>query len=106
MVDLNPIKGHEEGNYRPVLVINRDDIVVPGDVKIVLPITTHGGTFKTKTPLDIPLNQETKTKGFIQTFQPRTIDLAARKYKYVEDIPEDLLNYTLNILTQLFLKKN
>lgn len=59
MVDLNPIKGHEEGNYRPVLVINRDDIVVPGDVKIVLPITTHGGTFKTKTPLDILLIRRT-----------------------------------------------
>ena len=28
-VSLNPVKGHEEGNYRPVVIINRDEYPLP-----------------------------------------------------------------------------
>ena len=37
-VNLNPIKGHEQGNYRPVLVMNT--ILLPGNLNTVLPITS------------------------------------------------------------------
>lgn len=41
-VNLDPVKGHEEENYRPVVIINKDEYPLPGEINIILPITTHG----------------------------------------------------------------
>lgn len=84
-VDLNPVKGHEQGNYRPVVVIN--EYPLPGDVYLVLPITSKQKTF----PFEVILDDRTETQGVILTFQIRTVDLNKRNAKLIERIPRDLL---------------
>ena len=85
-VNLNPIKGHEQGEYRPVLVMN--EVPLPGGVHIILPITTKQKTY----PLEVELDHRTKTQGVVLCFQIRTMDLQSRGAKLVEQVPLDVVN--------------
>lgn len=85
-VKLNPVSGHEQGNYRPVLVMN--DVMLPGDINIVLPITTKAKTY----PFEVELDNRTKTKGLILCFQIRTVDLLSRKAVFIEKAPDDIVD--------------
>ena len=85
-VDFNPTKGHEQGNFRPAVVIN--DIPLPGDINLVVPITTKNKTY----PLEIPLDNRTATQGVMLPFQIRAIDLNNRNAKLIETLPDDLLD--------------
>ena len=38
MMNLNPVKGHEQGNCRPVLILN--DLLLPRGINVVVPITS------------------------------------------------------------------
>ena len=84
-VDLNPIKGHEQGNYRPVLVMN--SVPLPGGLNIVLPITSKQKTY----PLEVELDDRTTTKGLVLCFKIRTVDLVKRGAKFVEKAPNDIV---------------
>ena len=84
-VDLNPIKGHEQGNYRPVLVMN--SVPLPGGLNIVLPITSKQKTY----PLEVELDDRTTTKGLVLCFQIRTVDLVKRGAKFIEKAPNDIV---------------
>ena len=84
-VDLNPIKGHEQGNYRPVLVMN--SVPLPGGLNIVLPITSKQKTY----PLEVELDDRTTTEGLVLCFQIRTADLVKRGAKFVEKAPADIV---------------
>ena len=95
-VDLNPIKGHEQGNYRPVLVIN--SVPMPGNVSLIVPITSKSKTY----PLEVMLDSRTSTSGCILCFQMRTVDLAARNAQYIERLPDDLLNECLDYCKRVF----
>ena len=85
-VNMNPTKGHEQGEYRPALVMN--DIPLPGGVSILLPITTKQKTY----PLEVQLDQRTKTQGVILCFQIRAMDLTYRKAKLIEKAPDDVVD--------------
>ena len=98
-VNLNPTKGHEQGNYRPVLVLN--EYPIPGDVNLVVPITTKEKTY----PLEIPLDDRTTTKGVILCFQVRTLDLNVRNAKYVEKMPDDVVDTCIDYINRLMGKK-
>ena len=62
-VDLNPVNGHEQGNFRPVLVLN--SLPMPGGLNLVVPITTKPKTY----PLEVLLDQRTRTTGCVLCFQ-------------------------------------
>lgn len=85
-VDLNPTAGHEQGNFRPVVVMN--SVPLPGDINVVLPITTKPKTY----PLEVELDDRTVTQGVVLCFQVRTLDLAARGARLVEKAPEDIIS--------------
>ncbi len=84
-VNLDPTKGHEQGNYRPVLIIN--SVPLPGGINIILPITSKEKTY----PLEIPLDKRTKTSGMILCFQIRTLDLSSRDARFIEKAPGDIV---------------
>ena len=85
-VDLNPTKGHEQGNYRPVLVMN--SVPLPGGLNIILPISSKEKSY----PLEVELDGRTTTQGIILCFQICTIDLTSRKAKIIEKAPIDIVN--------------
>jgi mRNA interferase MazF len=94
-VDLNPIKGHEQGNYRPVLVMNA--VPLPSDLSVVLPITSKRKTY----PLEVELDNRTKTQGMILCFQIRTVDLTSRKATFIEKAPADIVELCNDYLHRL-----
>lgn len=97
-VNLNPIIGHEQGNYRPVLVVNRDDIPLPGGLQIVIPITSKKHGFA----LEFELPQGMDTTGYVLPFQIRTLDLKRRDARFIEHAPEDFVEKCCSIVGQLF----
>ena len=94
-VDLNPIKGHEQGNLRPVLVMTYDP--VPGRFNILLPLTSHHQPYL----LEVELDERTKTKGVILCFQIRTVDLNSRNASFIEKAPVDVVELCNDYLHRL-----
>ena len=94
-VDLNPVSGHEQGNLRPVLVMN--ELPLPGGVSIILPITTKEKSY----PLEVELDKRTITQGVILCFQLRTLDLKARHAVFVESVPDDILELCHDYIKRL-----
>lgn len=85
-VNLNPAKGHEQGNYRPVLVMN--SVPLPGGLNIVLPITSKQKSY----PLEVELDSRTVTQGVVLCFQVRTVDLANCGARIIEKAPADIVD--------------
>ena len=85
-INLNPIRGHEQAGYRPVIVINNAAHSRASNMTIVCPITN--------TDRNNPLHVELKglqTTGFVMCDQIRAIDIRARNYKAVETVDEETL---------------
>ena len=93
--DLNPTKGHKQGNYRPLLVMN--SVPLPGGVSIVLPITSNPKSY----PLEVELDERTETKGVVLCFQIRTVDLNARGASLIERAPDDIVELCNDYLHRL-----
>lgn len=86
-MNFNPQSGHEQAGFRPAVVISNDFFNEKVNMTIVCPITNTNRSF----PLHIPLDDQTKTRGFVLCEHIKSIDLEARSYHYVERIPQDLL---------------
>ena len=95
MVDFNPVKGHEQGNYRPALVLN--DILLPSGINLVVPITSKKKSY----PLEVELDERTQTQGVVLCFQIRTVDLNARPSRFVEKLPDDLLETCIDYVKRI-----
>jgi mRNA interferase MazF len=83
---LDPIKGHEQAGYRPVLVVNNASFSRASTMAIVCPITNTDR----KSPVHVGLSGLITT-GFVMCDQIRAIDLNARKYTIVENVGENTL---------------
>ncbi len=92
VVELDPVAGHEQRGRRPVIVITPAAFNALG-LALVAPITSGGG-FARHRGFAVHLTGA-KTTGVVLCNQLRTLDLAARKARFVERAPaavvEDLL---------------
>ena len=87
-LDLNPVKGHEQAGFRPAVVISGNAFNDNSSVVVVCPVTNTDNKY----PLHIPLDDRTSTTGFVMADQIRTVCAKARSAKYIEDLPEDILD--------------
>ena len=85
-INLNPIKGHEQAGYRPVLVVNNESHTRVSNMTIVCPITNTDR----KNPLHVRLNGLITT-GFVMCDQIRAIDMFARECTFIEAIGKNTL---------------
>jgi len=88
LVSLDPTKGHEQGGYRPCLVISQTYYNKRVNMCVVLPIT-HS---KKGYPFEIELPSSLKTDGVILSDSINTIDIRVRSFKIVERVPSPILN--------------
>jgi mRNA-degrading endonuclease toxin of MazEF toxin-antitoxin module len=95
LLDLNPVRGHEQGNKRPVIIISNDFYNAMSSNRIVIPITSSqkyaSNPRWAKNPYVLPIPNGEKIFGFALADQPRTIDLESRKIKFMGKLPEPLL---------------
>lgn len=94
MVSFNPQKGHEQAGYRPALVVSNNIFNRKTNLVLACPITNTDNHF----PLHVALDERTKTTGVILCEHIRSLDLQSRQYKYVEDVPSDILETVSNII--------
>jgi mRNA interferase MazF len=96
-LDLNPIKGNEQAGYRPAVVVSGNAFNDNSSVVFICPITNTDNKY----PLHIPLDNRTKTTGFIMSDQIRTISVDKRDVKYIENLPEDILEIVLSFIKRI-----
>jgi len=102
MVRLDPVEGHEmRGAGRPALVLTPRDFNRLGDV-LVAPIT-QGGDFSRFAGFAVSLTGTgCKTQGVALVNKIRMMDLAARKARRVERVPQAVIDDALGRLMTLF----
>lgn len=93
-VDFTPRAGHEQAGYRPAVVISNNFFNQKTNITIVCPITNTNNRF----PLHIPLDGRTATTGVVLCEHIKALDINARSYKVVEQMPEDLLKKIIEIV--------
>ena len=72
-VDLEPVRGHEQGRVRPALIVSNDVLNHgPADLVTIVPMTTKGRPIRSFLRIDPPEGGLVKT-SFIICDQVRTI---------------------------------
>ncbi|MEK7586807.1 MAG: type II toxin-antitoxin system PemK/MazF family toxin [Patescibacteria group bacterium] len=83
MANLNPVSGHEQKGFRPLLVISHDDFNLKTRLIVICPITS-----KVKgTAFEVPF-VGSQINGVVLTHQVRTIDLEARKVTVCDKVDD------------------
>lgn len=102
LVSLDPTSGHEQQGTRPVLIVSPSAFNRLTRTPIVLPITS-GGNFARMAGFSVPLmGAGTRTTGVVRCDQPRVLDLASRKGRKLESVPEAIMDEVLAKLAPLF----
>lgn len=93
-VDLNPVQGREQAGARYVVIVSSKAFNVLG-TPLVCPIT-QGGSFARHAGFAVSLSGAgTVTQGVVLCNQPRVLDLQARKARFIEKLPEFIVDEVL-----------
>ena len=92
--DLNPTAGREQQAVRPVLVVSEEAFNSFGLI-VICPITQGGNQARFAGFAVSLMDTGTLTQGVVMCNQPRTADLASRHGKFVEKVPDSLVNEVL-----------
>lgn len=98
-VPLDPAVGHEQKGTRPALVLTTKEFNRLGDV-LVAPIT-RGGDFSRYAGFAVSLSGTGKTQGVALINKIRMLDLAARRARKIECVPQEVLDDALERLIAL-----
>jgi len=102
LVALDPTAGHEQRGTRPVLIVSPDAFNAATQTPVVVPITT-GGAFARNRGFTVSLTGVgIQTVGVIRCDQLRSIDLAARRARLLEQVPAAIMDEVLARLATIF----
>ncbi|MCM5705824.1 MULTISPECIES: type II toxin-antitoxin system PemK/MazF family toxin [Larsenimonas] len=100
-VSLNPTRGHEQQGMRPVLIVSPDAFNLAMGAPLVAPIT-NGGGFARSRGFTVSLAEAgTTTTGVVLCSQMRTLDIEARHGRWVEQVPQHIMEDVLARLATL-----
>ncbi|MCL2433030.1 MAG: type II toxin-antitoxin system PemK/MazF family toxin [Clostridia bacterium] len=100
-LDFDPQSGHEQAGRRPAVVMSNNIFHARTNrMALVAPITNTTKPFPTHVPVE-----RTKTTGVIMCEQIKSVDVHSRRAKFVEELPEDLLERALNVVGAIFEKE-
>ena len=100
LIDFDPQAGHEQKGRRPALVISNELFNKYSEMAILCPITNTNKNH----PLHVKLTDKTKISGVILCDQIKTMNIKVRNFKYLETIPDDVLENVLDIVFSLIEK--
>lgn len=86
-VDLDPIKGHEQGGYRPAIVVSPKIFNETRHTTIVCPITRNVSPWPTK----VVLPEGLPVSGAVLTELVRAVDRARRGVRTIGKAPPEVL---------------
>ena len=97
-VDFSPTVGHEQRGYRPAVVVSNDFSISKTNMVYIAPITNTARQF----PLHVALDGRTQTTGEVLCEQVKAVDLKARHFTLVEQLPGDILEKVLTCILACF----
>ena len=86
-VDLDPVKGREQGGRRPALVLSADDYNRIVGLALVVPITMTAKGY----PFEVHVPQRCKVKGTILADHIECIDWRGRNARHFDSLPAEVL---------------
>jgi len=98
LLDFTPQSGHEQMGKRPALIVSNKIFIKFTKLAIVCPITST----KRGVPIQIELNNKTKTQGVIMCEQLKSLDLYARKAVFLEKAPKNITQQVIEIIYSFF----
>lgn len=96
-ISFDPQKGHEQAGFRPAIVVSNNFFNSRSNIILVCPITNTNNAF----PLHVFLNGRTQTTGVVLCEHVRGLDISARGFKFVEAVPEDVLDEVIEKLSSI-----
>lgn len=87
-LSFDPQSGHEQKGRRPALVISNFLFNRATGLAIVCPITNTNRNI----PFHLPIPNSSSLTGFIMVEQVKSADFNARKAKFVEKAPSELVD--------------
>src|SRR3954454_13507648 len=85
--DLDPVRGTEQGERRPALILSSRRYNELSGRAVVCPITSSGDNW----PFNIPLPKELKTRGVVLVDQVRAVHRVSRVFCRIESTPAKLM---------------
>lgn len=102
LANLNPIKGHEQGGLRPVLIIQNDILNKNLNTAVIIPITSNLKAKNSLITWFLPKKEcRLKQDSVALLFQIRTID-KKRLIKKVANLKKDECNQIIKQLKFVF----
>jgi mRNA interferase MazF len=86
-LDLHPRTGHEQGGWRPALVLSPRIYNAKTGLAVVVPITNREKGY----PFEVPLPGQIKTTGVVLADAIKNVDWRARNAKYADPAPADVM---------------
>ena len=91
---FDPQSGHEQKGRRPALVISNYLFNEHTGLAIVCPITNTNRQI----PFHLAVPSSSKLNGYVMVDQIKSVDFRARKAKFIETAPKELLDDVLEVL--------
>ena len=93
-LSFDPQSGHEQKGRRPALVISNDLFNKHTGLALVCPITNTNRNI----PFHLPVPASSSLTGYVMVEQVKSIDYTARKAKFIEKAPAELVEDILEVL--------
>ena len=93
-LSFDPQSGHEQKGRRPALVVSNYLFNKHTGLAIVCPITNTNRNI----PFHLPVPPPSSLTGFVMVDQIKSIDYMARKAKFIEKAPDELVEDVLDVL--------
>jgi len=93
-LSFDPQSGHEQKGRRPALVISNHLFNKHTGLAIVCPVTNTDRQI----PFHLPVPSTSTLTGFVMVDQVKSIDYTARKARFIEKAPAELIEDALEVL--------
>jgi mRNA interferase MazF len=86
-IDFDPKEGHEQGGWRPAIVLSAGTYNAKTGLAVAVPITNQVKGY----PFEVQLPARMKTSGVVLADAIKNLDWQARGAKYVEIAPREVI---------------
>jgi len=86
-IDLDPVAGHEQGGWRPAVVLSPGGYNGKTGLVVAVPVTNQEKGY----PFEVRLPRQLRTTGIALADQIKNLDWRVRRAKYVETAPTEFV---------------
>ena len=86
-IDMDPTAGHEQGGWRPAIVLSPSTYNGRTSLAVAVPVTNQVKGY----PFEVHLTADMRTTGVVLADQVKSVDWRARRARFVEVAPPELL---------------